>query len=167
MFFEKKMKYIINRFGVIAGPWQFGKQDQGFVPLWIAKHLFKKKLSYIGFGGNGHQVRDIIHIEDVCNIILVQIKKIKTIYNSTFNIGGGLKNSISLKNLTERCIKLTGNKISIKKIKETSNYDIPYYVSNNDKVFKTYNWKPSINIDKGLRDIYLWLISSNIKNYFK
>ena len=167
MFFEKKMKYIINRFGVIAGPWQFGKQDQGFVPLWIAKHLFKKKLSYIGFGGNGHQVRDIIHIEDVCNIILVQIKKIKTIYNSTFNIGGGLKNSISLKNLTERCIKLTGNKISIKKIKETSNYDIPYYVSNNDKVFKTYNWKPSINIDKVLRDIYLWLISSNIKNYFK
>ena len=79
-------------------------------------------------------MRGIIHIEDVCNIILVQIKKIKTIHNSTFNIGGGLKNSISLKNLTERCIKLTGNKISIKKIKETSNYDIPYYVSNNDKV---------------------------------
>ena len=46
MFFEKKMKYIINRFGVIAGPWQFGKQDQGFVPLWIAKHLFKKIILY-------------------------------------------------------------------------------------------------------------------------
>ena len=43
MFYQTKLKYIINRFGVIAGPWQFGKQDQGFVPLWVANHLFKKK----------------------------------------------------------------------------------------------------------------------------
>ena len=42
-FFNTKLKYIINRFGVIAGPWQFGKQDQGFVSLWMAKHFFKKK----------------------------------------------------------------------------------------------------------------------------
>ena len=40
--YMSKIKYLINRFGVIAGPWQFGKQDQGFVSLWIAKHLFKK-----------------------------------------------------------------------------------------------------------------------------
>ena len=36
-------------------------------------HLFKKKLSYVGFGGYGHQVRDILHIEDACKIILLQI----------------------------------------------------------------------------------------------
>ena len=42
IFFKTKLKYIINRFGVIAGPWQFGKQDQGFVPLWVAKHYLKK-----------------------------------------------------------------------------------------------------------------------------
>ena len=49
-FFEKKMKYIINRFGVIAGPWQFGKQDQGFVPLWVASHFFKKIILYRFWG---------------------------------------------------------------------------------------------------------------------
>ena len=27
--YVNKIKYIINRFGVISGPWQFGKQDQG------------------------------------------------------------------------------------------------------------------------------------------
>ena len=42
MFYKTKLKFIINRFGVIAGPWQFGKQDQGFVPLWVAKHIFKQ-----------------------------------------------------------------------------------------------------------------------------
>ena len=71
IFYQNKLKYIINRFGVIAGPWQFGKQDQGFIPLWVAKHFLKKKLNYIGFGSEGHQVRDIIHIDDVCEIIFL------------------------------------------------------------------------------------------------
>ena len=39
-----KMKYIINRCGVISGPLQFGKQDQGFISLWIWRHLIKKKI---------------------------------------------------------------------------------------------------------------------------
>ena len=167
MFFKTNLKFIINRFGVIAGPWQFGKQDQGFVPLWVAKHLFKKKLSYIGFGGKGHQVRDILHINDVSEIILIQIKKIKKIHNKIFNIGGGINNSISLKDLTMKCEKLTGNKIKLKSVSKTSIFDIPYYVSDNSKVKKSYNWKPSRNIDKILGDIYHWLFKNKtIKNYF-
>ena len=47
-----KIKYLINRFGVISGPWQFGKIEQGFISLWLWKHL-SKKLSYNGFGGKG------------------------------------------------------------------------------------------------------------------
>ena len=167
MFYKTNLKFIINRFGVIAGPWQFGKQDQGFVPLWVARHLFKKKLSYIGFGGKGHQVRDILHIKDACEIILIQIKKIKKINNKTFNIGGEIKNSISLNDLTSKCEKLTKHKIKFKSISKTSIFDIPYYVSDNNKLKKFYKWKPSRNIDKILRDIYYWLSNNkNIKNYF-
>ena len=81
MFYESKLKYLINRFGVISGPWQFGKQDQGFITLWIARHMLKKKLSYIGFGGNGFQCRDVIHIDDVCEIIYLQLKKLNKIHN--------------------------------------------------------------------------------------
>ena len=120
MFFKKKLKYIINRFGVIAGPWQFGKQDQGFVPLWVANHLFKKKLSYIGFGGNGFQVRDVLHIEDVCEIIIQQIKKIKKINNEIFNIGGGKMNSISLVDFCQMS-KLTKKKLRLIKYQKHQN----------------------------------------------
>ena len=148
LFFETNLKYIINRFGVIAGPWQFGKQDQGFIPLWVAKHFLKKKLSYIGFGGYGHQVRDILHINDVCEIIKLQIKNLNKINNDIFNIGGGFKNKISLKDLTNKCQKLTKNKIKFNKKPKTSIFDIPYYVSDNKKVSKTYKWKPSYNIEK-------------------
>ena len=167
MFYKTNLKFIINRFGVIAGPWQFGKQDQGFVPLWVAKHFLKKKLSYIGFGGKGHQVRDILHINDACEIILIQIKKIKKINNKIFNIGGEINNSISLKDLTIKCEELTKNKIKFKSVLKTSSYDIPYYVTDNSKLKKIYKWKPSRNIDKILKDIYNWLSNNKtVRNYF-
>ncbi len=167
MFFKKKLKYIINRFGVIAGPWQFGKQDQGFVPLWVARHFLKKKLSYIGFGGNGFQIRDVLHIDDACEIIRQQIKKFNKINNQIFNIGGGKINSISLVDLTFKCEKLTKNKIKIKKIPKTSKFDIPYYVSDNKKIIRFYKWKPLKNIDNILKDIYTWLNKfGNVRNFF-
>ena len=165
--YMSNLKYIINRFGVIAGPWQFGKQDQGFVSMWIAKHFFKKKLSYIGFGGNGHQVRDLIHIDDVCKIIFLQIKKMNRIYNKTFNVGGGLKNSISLKDLTFKCRKLTGHVLKLKRVKKTSKFDIPYYVTNNYKIKKYYKWKPHKDTDQLFADILKWLKENKqIKKYF-
>ena len=74
--YQYGIKFIINRCGVISGPLQFGKQDQGFVSLWIWRHLNKIKLNYIGYGGNGHQVRDVLHIDDLKNLILLQIKKL-------------------------------------------------------------------------------------------
>ena len=166
--FVNKIKYLINRFGVIAGPWQFGKQDQGFISMWIARHIFKKKLSYIGFGGHGNQVRDIIHIDDVCKLILVQITQLKKKFNNTFNVGGGRKNAISLKQLTTKCQKLTKHKINIGKQRKTSMFDIPIYITNNKKIMSYYNWKPLKTIDDILKDVYRWIVfNKNIWKYFK
>ena len=168
MFYKEKLKYLINRFGVISGPWQFGKQDQGFVTLWIARHLLKKNLSYIGFGGKGYQIRDVIHIDDVCEIIYLQIKKMGNIYNKTFNIGGGRKNILSLKDLTTNSEKLTKNTIKFKSVSKTSIYDIPYFVTDNKKIKKFYNWRPKKNINQILEDIFIWLQKDKmILKYFK
>ena len=79
-----KLKYIINRCGVIAGPWQFGKQDQGFISLWVWRHLNKKYIKYIGYGGYGNQIRDILHIDDLCELINLQINNFNKIYNRSF-----------------------------------------------------------------------------------
>ena len=156
--FLHNIKYVITRFGLISGPWQFGKQDQGVVSLWLWRHLNKKKLSYIGFGGKGQQLRDVIHISDVCKLIMLQIKKIGTINNLTINAGGGKKNSISLKNLTKICQKITSNKIKIFSNKKTSNYDIPYYVTNNSQAKKIYKWSPEKKILHIIQDMYKWML---------
>ena len=162
------IKYIINRCGVISGPLQFGKQDQGFVSLWIWKHLMNKPLNYIGYGGFGNQIRDVLHIQDLCNLINLQIKKINIINNTIFTVGGSKKSNTSLKNLTDICQKISGNEIKIDKISKTSIYDIPYFITNNYKVSKTYNWLPQKNIIAVVKDTYDWLVEnrSNLKKYF-
>ena len=152
------IKYIINRFGVISGPWQFGKQDQGFVSLWVWKHINKKRLSYIGFGGKGCQIRDVVHISDVCKLIALQIKKMGNIYNLTMNVGGGRKNAISLRSLTTICQKITLNKIKIYSKKSTSEYDIPYYITDNSRVNKIYKWKPQKIFLNIVQDVYKWML---------
>ena len=163
-----KLKYIINRCGVISGPLQFGYQDQGFVSLWVWNHMMKKDLKYIGYGGNGNQLRDVLHIDDLCSLILKQVKSINRINNKIFTVGGSKKSSTSLLSLTKSCQKITRNIVRIKKIKKTSIYDIPYYVTNNNYVSKVYQWRPKKNISNIIEDIYFWILKNknNLEKYF-
>jgi CDP-paratose 2-epimerase len=156
------LKYIINRCGVVAGPWQFGRVDQGFISHWIWSHIFKKKLNYIGFGGYGNQVRDILHIDDLCELILKQINKINLVKNKTFLVCGSIKNAISLRDLTNMCQSLTGNTCKIYKKKKTSIYDISYFVGSNEVVANVYRWVPKRSVEKILKDVYRWQLN-NIK----
>ncbi len=162
------IKYIINRCGVISGPLQFGKQDQGFVSLWVWKHINKSKMKYIGYGGYGNQVRDVLHINDLCELLLLQIQKFKKIHNKLFTVGGSKKSYTSLNQLTNICEKITKNKIKFTRISKTSIYDIPYYISDNKLVSKTFNWKPKKNIQNIVYDIYVWLKENKfkLKKYF-
>ena len=162
------LKYLINRCGVISGPLQFGKQDQGFVSLWIWRHEFKKNLKYIGYGGYGNQIRDVLHIEDLCDLIFIQIKKINSINNKVFTVGGSTKSFTSLKNLTQICQKLTKNRIKIGKVSKTSSYDIPYYITNNNKVSQTYNWYPKKNFYDLVKDVHKWILinKKTLRKYF-
>ena len=162
------LKFIINRCGVISGPLQFGKQDQGFVSLWIWGHLKKKKMKYIGYGGLGNQVRDVLHIDDLSELVNLQIKKINKINNKIFTVGGSKKSYTSLRQLTDICEKITNNKIKFNKVSKTSIYDIPYFITDNKLVTKTYGWKPKRNILKVVSDTFLWLKNneSTINKYF-
>src|SRR5205823_4167681 len=59
------LRAVIDRCGVIAGPWQMGKVDQGVFTYWMLAHHFGRPLTYIGFGGSGKQVRDLLHVDDL------------------------------------------------------------------------------------------------------
>ena len=73
---------------------------------------------------------------------LVVLVLFSTLNNKLFCVGGSYKNKISLKELTILCKKITNNKVNFTKIKKTSIYDIPYFITDISKVSKFYNWKP-------------------------
>ena len=64
---------VIDRCGVIAGPWQMGKVDQGVFTHWLLAHRLERPLTYIGYGGTGKQVRDLLHVDDLCDLLLEQL----------------------------------------------------------------------------------------------
>lgn len=151
------LKAVINRCGIITGPWQFGKIDQGVVALWVASHYWKRRLQYIGYGAEGKQVRDILHIDDFFNLIEIELEGIDSFTGETFNVGGGKEISISLKELTQLSEKYTGNKITIDKVFDERDADIRIYLTDNSKIMRASGWKPEKSADVIINDIYQWI----------
>ena len=151
------VKAVINRCGVITGPWQMGKVDQGVVVLWMARHFWKQKLSYIGYGGFGKQTRDILHVNDLFALIKWQLENIDRINGETFNVGGGLDGTVSLLELTQFCQEITGNKIEIERVAETRPADIKFYCTDNTKVFSTTGWTPQTKPLEIMKGVYQWI----------
>ena len=151
------LKGIINRFGVISGPWQMGKIDQGIVGYWVMKHKFNSQLSYIGYGGQGKQVRDVVHVDDVCKLILHQIDHFKKYQGEIFNAGGGRKNSFSLKELTTLTQHITNKKIPIESVKKQRKADIRIYIADNSQITKKTGWEPERSIEDIAVDVNRWV----------
>lgn len=151
------MKTIINRCGVLTGPWQMGKVDQGVIVLWVARHIFKGTLGYFGYGGTGKQVRDILHIDDLYRLIDWQIHHMDEVSGEIFNVGGGPETSISLLELTGLCEDITGNRIPINSVKENRAADIRIYLTDNTYVTKTTGWVPEIKPRKIIEEVTTWI----------
>ncbi len=148
---------VINRCGVLTGPYQMGKIDQGVVVLWMARHYWKSKLGYIGFGGEGLQVRDMLHVRDLFDLVNYQIKNLSQFNGECYNVGGGTEISTSLKELTQICEDITGNKIDIVKDPHDRPADIPIYITDNTKITDFTGWRPKIGVTQIMNEIYNWI----------
>jgi CDP-paratose 2-epimerase len=151
------LRAVINRCGVLTGPWQMGKVDQGFVVLWAARHLFGGTLSYNSFGGVGLQVRDALHVDDLYRLIREQIAQMAIHSGRIYNVGGGADCSVSLAELTEKCAQRTGQRLGIISRPETNPVDIPFYVTDNTAVAAATGWRPHLSMSDILDHIFEWL----------
>jgi CDP-paratose 2-epimerase len=152
-----KMPALIDRCGVLAGPWQMGKVDQGVITLWVARHYFGRPLRYTGFGGLGKQVRDVLHVRDLFELILLQMERPECWDGRVYNVGGGEDVSLSLLELTGLCVAETGKSVPITRVAETSGVDIRIYLTDARKVRDDFHWKPVRGADRIVRDIRCWI----------
>jgi CDP-paratose 2-epimerase len=150
-------RFAINRCGVIAGPWQMGKVDQGVATLWIAAHYFRKPLSYIGFGGRGKQVRDLVHIDDLCDLIFDQVTSFDRYHGKLFNVGGGRECSLSLREMTGLCERIAGSRIPISASAENRPADVRIFLSDCRRLTNFSGWRPRRDATSILLDTWNWI----------
>ena len=148
---------VVDRFGVIAGPWQMGKVDQGVFTHWMLSHHFGLPLSYIGFGGAGKQVRDLIHVDDAVDLIERQLLEPERWDGLTLNVGGGREGSLSLLETTDACRRLTGREVEIGSDPDTRPGDVPLYISDCAALLERTDWRPAHSAEATLADIAEWI----------
>lgn len=151
------LKAVINRCGVLTGPWQMGKVDQGVVALWVARHLYRQGLAYIGFGGSGKQVRDILHVDDLFDLLCVEIEHLDVHSGQIYNVGGGAAVSLSLCELTALCQRHTGVTVSVRHDGQTRPNDLIWYVSDCHKVEAATGWRPRRGAEETVADVARWV----------
>jgi len=151
------LEAIINRCGVIAGPGQFGKSDQGVFTMWVACHYFGIPLKYTGFGGTGKQVRDLLHPADLVRLVQNQVNSSRRWECRIYNVGGGRECSVSMLEMTDACRRILGREVSIERIEETAPYDVPVYLTNHSNVSASYDWFPSRSVENIVSETALWI----------
>jgi CDP-paratose 2-epimerase len=151
------LKSAIYRCGVLCGAGQFGKVDQGVFTLWMANHFFGVPLTYMGFDGMGKQVRDLLHPSDLYSLVRTQMGSYAHWNGETYNVGGGMQNSVSLRELTDICREITGREVPIGTRSEQNKVDIPWYVTDSSKCQSQYGWEPKVSLRQTMTDIYDWL----------
>jgi CDP-paratose 2-epimerase len=154
------LRTVINRFGVIAGPWQMGKVDQGVFTYWMLAHYFELPLRYIGFGGTGKQVRDLVHIDDAVELVLAQLSDPDGWAGHVANAGGGRAISLSLLEATKLCAEITGNRIDVSQSDAERPGDVPLYISDCSRLFARTDWRPQRDAARVLTDTFDWIRSN-------
>ncbi len=142
----------INRCGVLAGAGQFGQPDQGIFAFWINSYLRRQPLRYIGFDGQGHQVRDCLHPRDVAELVWKQMQSPDRQVEHVQNVSGGVGSAMSLAQLSAWCAARFG-KHSVGRDSGSRRYDIPWIVLDPARAKRQWDWRPTVMVEQILEEI--------------
>jgi CDP-paratose 2-epimerase len=148
---------VVNRCGVVAGPWQMGKVDQGVFTHWMLAFYFRHTLSYLGFGGTGKQVRDLLHVADLGDLVDDQLLRPEHWAGAVVNVGGGADVSLSLKETSSLCAAITGHDLELDGDPQTRVGDVRIYISDDRALAGYTEWSPRRSPTEILSDIYSWI----------
>ncbi len=141
----------IDRCGVLAGAGQFGKADQGIFAYWINAYLRRCPLTYIGFGGNGYQVRDCLHPRDLIPILRKQAQA-PNLATRVINLGGGKDNALSLAELNAWCADRFGSH-AVSSDPRERRFDIPWLIMDSSLARRLWGWMPETSLSSILDEI--------------
>ena len=145
---------VVNRQSGIAGKWQQGCEDQGWMAWFVFVGMFNSLLTIYG---DGFQVRDMLYADDLAELYLLELENIDKCKGSVYNVGGGKHNTISLIEAMEHIVALGGRPFRIV-YKDWRQADQKIYISDISKVEKELGWKPKTSPIQTIDNIWDWAV---------
>src|SRR5437588_2538991 len=143
---------VVFRLSCIAGPRQFGNEDQGWVALFLSSALERRPLTLYG---DGRQVRDVLHVADLLRAFEALRLNLPTTGGNAYNIGGGAENAVSLLELMAQIEQLTRIKVEYECAAPRAG-DQLIYITDCGKLRRHTGWAPQMKVEQILGNISDW-----------
>ena len=149
------LRTAVMRMSCIYGPHQMGTEDQGWVAHFIRRALAGETITVFG---DGHQVRDILHVDDAVAAYCAAWAAIDRARGRAFNLGGGPANAVSLVQLLRYLEEVIARPLDIM-FEDWRAGDQRYYVSDRGAVDEALHLPAPRPWRDGVRDLVRWFES--------
>ena len=148
------MRTVVMRQSCIYGPRQFGIEDQGWVAWFIIAAVMGRPITIYG---DGKQVRDVLHVDDLLDAYDAAIEKIDLASGRVYNIGGGPENVMSVwAEFGPMLERLLGRKIEVAR-GDWRPGDQKVFYADIRKAERELGWKPQIDVKRGVERLFEWV----------
>ncbi|WP_181703697.1 NAD-dependent epimerase/dehydratase family protein [Chthonobacter albigriseus] len=145
----------VLRMSCIYGPRQFGTEDQG----WLAHFLIRAlRGEAITIYGDGHQVRDVLHVADAVKAYRLVLDRIDAVAGQAFNLGGGPRNAVSLRQVLDDIGRRLDREPELH-FDDWRKGDQVWFVADTRRLTQAAGWHASVHWREGLMDLARWLES--------
>jgi CDP-paratose 2-epimerase len=152
------MPAVVFRMSCIYGPHQFGTEDQGWVAHFLIRAIEGRTITIYG---DGLQVRDILHVDDLVRAFLLAHEHMDAVSGQAFNIGGGPTRTTSLVELVELIGDVDQRDVRLE-FDGWREADQRYYVSNTRRFEQATGWAPRVSVSEGIRSLHSWLATTRL-----
>ncbi len=150
---------VVFRMSCIAGPRQFGNEDQGWVAHFLYSTLAGRPITVYG---DGFQVRDVLHVHDLVEAMQAARKSIARTRGQIYNLGGGLERTVSVVEVIRAIERETGMTPQLR-YQRTRPGDQPLYIADTTKLEHDTGWRAKRSISDTIRSIHeFWRTNRNI-----
>jgi CDP-paratose 2-epimerase len=148
------LRTVVMRQSCIYGPRQFGIEDQGWVAWFVIAAVLGRPITIYG---DGKQVRDVLHVDDLLDAYDAVVEKIDIAAGQVYNIGGGPENVMSVwVEFGPILEKLLGKKIDVAR-GDWRPGDQKVFYADIRKAGRELGWKPKIGVEQGVERLFKWV----------
>ena len=141
---------VVFRMSCIAGPRQFGNEDQGWVAHFLYSALDRRPITVYG---NGLQVRDVLHVHDLLDAMMAARGVGSRSHGQVYNLGGGMQGAVSVLEMLRMIEGRTGERLDLRNCMVRPG-DQPLYISDTSKFGDHTGWQPRRSLAETLEAIH-------------